>query len=518
MSAHIFFWDGLEIRQLRRMFERHMEHADVVGLIELLVRIFPPEKVLPDPDLFKSQPGTAVKDVVKLLLGLPLAHDYTLLEVANAFYPDLNAEGRPFQYRLPFGFHTDLADQIPFERAYEIWRDHILLTKVVNVGGGQTRRRKCFRQEILDGIERAVLTRLNALEHVVRKLREHHRDRLILRKSGFSAAPSVQSRIPERSRRLIAFERLDVACNEMKNRQDRALPVEEREARFISIRGLLLARGPESDQMIAEIRANRPRYAARPLLAFTFAPTRAMPGFGSGNFCLPCPTKSPTSISTSPGASTWACRSTKRKISTTRKRAKNSVILGVAPETCPPASETLNPSQRPTKQAAGDDSISLGVLALLRIVERSLLPAPWPAPLKELLKVELVRLDPTQTPPVVGTCPKRTATLPAGTGRGVAQSGSPDDPRPAFPGFRRRAHRAGPPGRRWRPPSAAQEAKLMARPRAQRPERNPPTDCSMLRPLYRPSSTRRIRLNGQVPPHPDHFCATTSRSVRYNLD
>ena len=53
---------------------------------------------------------------------------------------------------------------------------------------------------------------------------------------------------------------------------------------------------------------------------------------------------------------------------TTRKRAKNSVILGVAPETCPPASETLNPSQRPIKQAAGDDSISLGVLALLRVV------------------------------------------------------------------------------------------------------------------------------------------------------
>jgi putative transposase len=27
-----------------------------------------------------------------------------------------------------------------------------------------------------------------------------------------------------------------------------------------------------------------------------------------------------------------------------------------------------------------------------------------------------------------------------------------------------------------------------------------------------------IRLTGQVPPHPDHFCATTSRSVRCNLD
>ena len=55
---------------------------------------------------------------------------------------------------------------------------------------------------------------------------------------------------------------------------------------------------------------------------------------------------------------------------TTRQRAKNSVILGVAPETCPPASESLDLSQRPTKQAAGDDSISLGVLALWRVVEK----------------------------------------------------------------------------------------------------------------------------------------------------
>jgi len=40
------------------------------------------------------------------------------------------------------------------------------------------------------------------------------------------------------------------------------------------------------------------------------------------------------------------------------------VILGVGPETGPQASGTINPSQRPAKQATGDDSISLGVLAL----------------------------------------------------------------------------------------------------------------------------------------------------------
>src|SRR3954453_20636939 len=32
------------------------------------------------------------------------------------------------------------------------------------------------------------------------------------------------------------------------------------------------------------------------------------------------------------------------------------------------------------------------------------------------------------------------------------------------------------------------------------------------------SRPRAIPLIGQVPPHPDHFCATTSRSVRCNMD
>src|SRR3954454_14449621 len=59
---------------------------------------------------------------------------------------------------------------------------------------------------------------------------------------------------------------------------------------------------------------------------------------------------------------------TLHNFSTTRKRAKNSVILGVAPKACPQASGTITPSQRPEKRAAGDAPISLGVLALLRVV------------------------------------------------------------------------------------------------------------------------------------------------------
>ncbi len=270
MSAHIYFWDNLELKQLRRMFGRHIEDAEVVELVELLLRMFPPEGVLPDPDLFVSQPGTVVKDVVKSLLGLPLAHDYNLIDVANAFHPVIKVDEQPYQYKILRGFHTDMADQIPFERAYEIWRDQVFLDKHEDLGG-RLRPRKYYRDEIIEALRSTISVHLNALEHVVSKFKEHHRGRLVLRKSGFSAAPPTQTRIPERSRRLVAFGRLDAACNEIKNRQNRALPVDEREARFISIRGILqLDQGP-SAPLIDVVMRERSEMEGRRLIACKFS-------------------------------------------------------------------------------------------------------------------------------------------------------------------------------------------------------------------------------------------------------
>jgi hypothetical protein len=272
-SVHFFFWDRLEVTQLRRMFARHMAHPDVTELVELLVRLFPPDDLLPDPDYFQSQPGTVAKEVIKLLIGLPLAHDYTLLEAANVFYPNpKSGGGGTYEYRLPYGFVTEMSDQIPFERAYELWEDRIFLRHPED-GVPPARWRRYFRHEIVDGIKRAVRTRLDALQHIVRKLRQHHGGLLTLRKSPFSTAPPTQTQVPEPARNLIAFEKLNVACAALENRQQRSLPVEEREARFLSIRGLLRAAGGDYERMIATLRAAEPRYAARDLLAFTFAPT-----------------------------------------------------------------------------------------------------------------------------------------------------------------------------------------------------------------------------------------------------
>jgi hypothetical protein len=261
-----------------------MNHPDVVELLELLTRLFPPDNLLPDPELFRSQPGTVVKEAFRLLVGLPIPHGYTLFEVANSFYPEITKDGQPYEYKVPYGFSTYLSDQIPFERAYELWQDRVLLRhydwEKQEIGPVYS------RHEIYEGILKTTRIRLEALEKIVYRLRNRHGDLLTLRKAGFSAAPPMQTRIPERARNMIAFEKLNVLSSEMENRQSRALPIEEREARFISIRGLMLADGGIYDDCINEIRSTEPRYAGQQLIAFTFAPTSRDSRIREGEFLL----------------------------------------------------------------------------------------------------------------------------------------------------------------------------------------------------------------------------------------
>jgi hypothetical protein len=275
----------LEVGQLRRMFERHMRHPAVIEAVELLARLFPPDDVLPDPETFRSQPGTVVKEAVKRIVGLPLPHDYTLLDTANVLYPDEVEDGEHFVYRIPWGFHTPMSDQIPFERAYELWEDRIFL-RHREEGRPPERWRRYFRTEILSGIERATLTRLRALENVVTKLRRHHGDQLVLAKSYFRGGRPRERQVPERARSLIAFEELNAISDEVENRQKRALPTEEREARFISIRGIVPVTGPEWNRLVDDVRSRSPRYATRDLLAFTFATTSRDTRIKEGDFLL----------------------------------------------------------------------------------------------------------------------------------------------------------------------------------------------------------------------------------------
>lgn len=285
LSAHIFFGDGLEVKQLKRMFERHMENEQVVDMIELLIRMFPPDSILPDPDMFKSQPGTVVKDVLNMLFGLPIAHDYTLFEVANIFYPYVNKEGKQFVYQAPFGFETVMSDQIPYERAYELWEDKIFLRKFdPNYPTKPEFWRKYSRGEVYESLKQTVFTRLHALEHIVGMLRKNHKDLLTLKKPIFSAAASSKARLPEQARKLIAFEKLNAACDEIENRQYRLLPAEEREARFISVRGLSLMENATAQSLVDDIKQTQPKYVNARLLPFTFLETSRDARIKEGDF------------------------------------------------------------------------------------------------------------------------------------------------------------------------------------------------------------------------------------------
>lgn len=124
------------------------------------------------------------------------------------------------------------------------------------------------------------------MKHIVRRLRENYKDRLVLKKSGFSAARSSQAKVPEAARSLIAFEKLNVACQEIENRNTRSLPVDEREARFFSIRGLTLKPKSDADPIIDEIKFASPQYQHDTLYVFDFSPTSRDSRIKEGEFTV----------------------------------------------------------------------------------------------------------------------------------------------------------------------------------------------------------------------------------------
>lgn len=283
VQVHFFFWDRLEVTQLRRMIQRHLDYEDPALLQELmaLARLFPPEDELPDPEAYRSQPGTVVKGVVERLLGLPEAHTLTLLSTANA----LNTlDPNPFEHRLRYGFETEMSDQLPFERAYELWEDRVLLK---HWHEDPDQRRRYERHEIVEGLRVAVIVRLRALSDVVRQLRRHHGDCLLLRKEPFRLATSSPlQNVPAAAQRLMALQLLDETSQELENRHQLALPIDEREARFISIRGLRPIAGEEIDDAIAAVRQAKPRHATSELRAFVFSPTSRDARIRVGDFTL----------------------------------------------------------------------------------------------------------------------------------------------------------------------------------------------------------------------------------------
>jgi len=259
-KLHFFFWSKLEVKQFLRMLERHLNDKDVLDRADTLINMFPPESYLPDPDFYRTQPGTIVKDVIKHTVGLPIKYEYTLFDTANNFFPNTKNDGTPFFYRPKYGFYTEMSDQIPFERAYELWKDNYLLTKADKT--------RYTRAEIQDELNKTLKMHLNALQNIVMSLRDKIGSKLNQKKTPFRTFTPQSIRLSDQSKKLAVFQRLNAIKEDIENRHQISLPVDEKEARFISIRGLV--RSEDLNDEINILRQN-PKYAASNLYAFTFS-------------------------------------------------------------------------------------------------------------------------------------------------------------------------------------------------------------------------------------------------------
>jgi DNA replication ATP-dependent helicase/nuclease Dna2 len=218
-KVQFYLWDSLQYDHLTRIIGRHLPAILSTQSIQRLAWLFPPEGVLPNYAMStRRSPITIVREVVRTVLAAPIPHYYTLLEVAR-IYHDPQIPPDIAQFNVHPLFEDALSDQIPSERAHEIWS-----------------RAVTWRQRMRI-LEETVNKRLNALETVTKRLE------IDLRPTLNQTAPEIKIGSPQHQNRLsfdgqlwYAFAKLNEALAQLKVDQIRAMPPHEREARFHSAR------------------------------------------------------------------------------------------------------------------------------------------------------------------------------------------------------------------------------------------------------------------------------------------
>lgn len=268
-SLHIYAYDGLDLAALKGALERHLGQRDtdderaLQREIVKLVRLFPPDSVLPDADTFRSVPGTVAADAMRRLVALPAPYLYDLKTV-SALYRPHNADGEESGTRyLPrYGFGWAHSNQVAFERIHDVWKGR----------GFEAGERTYTAAEVLDQIRATVRGKLGATDSVVRRLKQDHkatrateiaalqaagvppgeakreaRGVLLLRKQPFRLYTGFDPTDFDDLEALQTFALLEAALGELQKRHLHALKPTERAAKFECIRGLRYLPGADED-------------------------------------------------------------------------------------------------------------------------------------------------------------------------------------------------------------------------------------------------------------------------------
>lgn len=86
LIAHIFFYEPAETRALQGAVQRHLTDPRVRAGLLNMVRLFPPEDIIPEPEFrgIDHLPATALRSVVEQLFALPATVSYDLRQVSHA--------------------------------------------------------------------------------------------------------------------------------------------------------------------------------------------------------------------------------------------------------------------------------------------------------------------------------------------------------------------------------------------------------------------------------------------------
>ena len=120
-TVQFYIWDSIQYKHLARIIGRHLQEIISDPNISSLAWLFPPDELLPNPNLETNQsPITIVKEVVRTLLAAPISHYYTLFNVARVYHQS-SLPPNIAKFSVHPLFEDFLSDQIPSERAHEIW-------------------------------------------------------------------------------------------------------------------------------------------------------------------------------------------------------------------------------------------------------------------------------------------------------------------------------------------------------------------------------------------------------------
>lgn len=243
-SLHFYVYDTLDLLVLRSLVERHLfteDPPELLNEITHLLRLFPPPSVMQDAETFRTMPGTVVTQVLRTMVALPAPYVFDLRTVSQ-MYQSLGAEGeeKGYTFRPRYGYGWDFSSQVAYERIHDVWRGETFRPDARDPA------RAFSPEEVLRQIEETLKSKLRATDSVVRRLKQDFgAERLLLRKEPFLLYGEFDPLNFHTLEALRTFSLLETSLAELSVKGLHSLPVEDRTAKFVCIRGLRFVPGSE---------------------------------------------------------------------------------------------------------------------------------------------------------------------------------------------------------------------------------------------------------------------------------